>query len=210
MNGAEQRPAERVPAGAREQIVHVIDFLDRRLGIRFFVTPHDFHLAWHWWEKGIPWRVVEEALLAVGARWEKRGKKPDGLRPFAAEVRKRYREFLELQVGEGGREEPETDPLAPWDAFLEALPEPLAPFRPRFTDLVAAMREHRPWDGGELKGEILAALERDGELAARTEVFVRQLAPELRRPALLATFRWNLICQRFAVPPLPERGDPPG
>ncbi|HNX98800.1 MAG TPA: hypothetical protein PKK12_14080 [Candidatus Aminicenantes bacterium] len=210
MNGAEQRPAERVPAGAREQIVHVIDFLDRRLGIRFFVTPHDFHLAWHWWEKGIPWRVVEEALRAVCARWEKRGKKPDGLRPFAAEVRKRYREFLELRVGEGGREEPESDPLAPWNSFLEAFPEPLTPFRQRFADLVAALRENRPWSDGGLKGEILATLEGDGELAARTEVFVRQLAPELRRPALLATFRWNLVCQRFAIPPLPEEEKQPG
>ncbi len=210
MIAANPKREDPTPAGAREAIVRVIDFLDRRLAIRFFVTPHDFHLAWHWWEKGIPWRVVEEALLEVAARQQKRGKKPTGLRPFAAEVRKRYHEFLELRVGEGQREEKEIDPWDPWVAFLDRLPEPLIPFRGGFEALVTALKESRVHSAPALKQQILDSLVGDAELEARTAVFVKQLAPELRRPALLGTFRWNLICQRFAIPPWPEGGLPEG
>ncbi|HNX97740.1 MAG TPA: hypothetical protein PKK12_08675 [Candidatus Aminicenantes bacterium] len=50
MSGAEYSPSERTPAGAREQIVHVIDYLDRLLGVRFShycAAPYDQNSVCH-------------------------------------------------------------------------------------------------------------------------------------------------------------------
>jgi len=77
MTGASASPGENPPVPPSDlsdydYIIRVIQFLDERYGIRFFISTRDFDVLYHWWEKRIPIEIVEQSLAAVVDRFRKR------------------------------------------------------------------------------------------------------------------------------------------
>lgn len=193
------------PGADFDYIVGLIQFLDRRGGLRFFISTRDFDILYHWWEKGVPAALVQETMERVLERRRAKGRSVDSFHNFSADVRKAYRSFLERSVG--SRETAPVTPAAPAAAEsappeLELFPEHLQALRLEFQEmwrLCAAGRsvQEEPW-----WDKLLQACRDDEELNAKCDFFLRQLAPELRRPEIVARYRRNFLRHRYAIPEL--------
>ncbi len=101
-----------------DYIIRLIQYLDRRHGIRFFITSRDFDVLYRWWEKRIPEGLVRECLDRVVERGRRSSRPLSRFAQFSNEVRRGYDSFLALRVG-SARAEP-VDEHAATQAFLDA------------------------------------------------------------------------------------------
>jgi hypothetical protein len=185
-------------AGDHDYIVRLIQYLDVRHHIRFFITSKDFDVLYRWWEKGIPQAVIREAIDRVAERGRKRQHAPAGFSAFATEVRKGYQSFLSLGAG-AGRPEPQ-DPGAAVDRFLAQLPPELEFAAAELAALFAARRRNEPGGLAALEEKLLARFGDDSELNAKTAWFLKNLAPALRRPEIERRYRLNYLWGKFGIP----------
>jgi hypothetical protein len=181
-------------------IIRIIQYLDRRHGIRFFISSRDFDVLYHWWEKRIPETVVRESLDRVVERGRRGSRLPGRFSAFRAEVRKGYDSFLSLGVG-SGRAEPE-DEHAGIKAFMAALPPALAPLEGDFAEWFRRRQAGEAPDAGPLEEKLLGLFAEDSELNAKASWFLNNLAPPLRRPEIERRYRLNYLLGRFNIPPL--------
>lgn len=195
------------PAGAREgsggdhdYIVRIIQYLDERHHIRFFITSKDFDVLYRWWEKGIPPAVIREALDRVVERGRRRQRPPARFSAFAYEVRKGYQSFLSLGAG-AARPEPQ-DPFAAAERFLAHLPPELEFVATELASLFAARRRGEAGDAAALEEKLLGRFRDDGELNAKAAWFLKNLAPALRRPEIERRYRLNYLWGKFGIPGL--------
>lgn len=186
--------------GDFDYVIRLIQHLEDRHGIRFFIGSRDFDVLYRWWEKGIPEPLVRDAIDRVVERGRRRGKPPARFAAFAYEVRKAHRSFLELGVG-SPRPEPENAHAA-LDRFLAALPAELEFLRGDFARLLAARRQERPLDAAPLEEKLLERFGGDEQLNAKTAWFLGNLVPELRRPEIERRYRVNCLWARFGIPSL--------
>ncbi len=186
--------------GDHDYIVRVIQYLDARHHIRFFITSKDFDVLYRWWEKGIPPAVIREAIDRVVERGRRRQRPPARFSAFAYEVRKGYQSFLSLEAG-AGRPEP-LDPFAAVDRFLAHLPPELEFVSAELASLFAAQRRGEAGAAAALEEKLLERFRDDGELNAKTGWFLRNLAPALRRPEIERRYRLNYLWGKFGIPPL--------
>lgn len=184
--------------GDFDYVIRLIQHLEDRHGIRFFISSRDFDVLYRWWEKGIPEPLVRDAIDRVVERGRRRGNPPARFAAFAYEVRKAHRSFLELGVGRP-RPEPE-DAHAACARFLAALPAQLEFLRDDFTRLLDARRQERPVDAAPLEEKLLERFASDEELNAKTAWFLGNLVPELRRPEVERRYRVNCLWGRFGIP----------
>lgn len=183
-----------------DYIIRVIQYLDRRHGLHFFIGSRDFDLLYHWWEKGIPDAVIRDSLDRVVERNRRRQKPLAHFSAFSYEVRKNHQSFLALDVG---RQRPEPkDPHAGAAEFLAKLPAALEPLRDDLCERFQRLRQGDAAVPGALEEKLLACFQNDGELNAKTAWFLKNLAPPLRRPQIERRYRLNYLCGRFAIPPL--------
>lgn len=183
-----------------DYIIRLIQYLEDRHRIRFFITSRDFDVLYRWWEKGIPAALARDAIDCVVERGRRRGSPPARFAAFGYEVRKRHKAFLALDVGRP-RPEPE-DTHAALDAFLAALPPKLEFLRGDFGRLFTALRQGGVADPLPLEEKLLQCFRDDEELNAKTDWFLKNLVPELRRPEVARRYRVNCLWGRFGIPSL--------
>ena len=183
-----------------DYIIRVIQYLDRRHGIRFFILSQDFDVLYRWWEKRIPEAVIRESLDRVVERGRRGRRLPDHFSVFSHEVRKNYQAYLSLGVG---RQSPEpTDPHAEAREFLRRLPPALEFMEEDFASFFQKRLQGEATDPLPLQERLLARFQDDGELNAKTAWFLKNLAAPLRRPEIERRYRLNFLLSRFAIPPL--------
>lgn len=185
-------------AGDHDYVIRVIQYLDARHHIRFFITSKDFDVLYRWWEKGIPQAVIREAIDRVVERGRRRQRPPARFSSFGYEVRKGYQSFLSLEAG-GRRPEPQ-DPFAAVDRFLAQLPPGLEFAAADLSALFAARRRGEAGGSAPLEEKLLERFRDDGELNAKTDWFLRNLAPALRRPEIERRYRLNYLWGKFGIP----------
>ena len=156
-------------------------------------------MLYHWWEKRIPVDIVERSLAAVVDRFRKRGKPVRQMESFAYEVRKNYRGFLTMETS-GARRSDESEPLAPFRRFLDDFPEEIGHLKPDFKKWLQQLAAEKPFDPEPLHEKLLTLFQGDEELNAKARFFIRNLAPELRKPEMERTYRLNYLLNRFRVP----------
>lgn len=185
--------------GDYDYIIRVIQYLENRHRITFFITCRDFDILYRWWEKRIPLGIVKESISAVLARRSEKKKPISGFNPFAFEVRKNFKAFLELQVGSERKVET-PDSGREIEDFLARLPGELAELREIFEEAFASLRAGQEPVLEVLNSRLLALFKNDPELLMRLEVFSRHLAPQLRTPAVIEKYKLNYLWNRFHIP----------
>jgi len=183
-----------------DYIIRVIQYLDRRHGIRFFIDSRDFDVLYRWWEKGIPDAVLREAIDRVVERRRRRARPLERFSAFSYEVRKNHQSFLSLDVGRA-RPEP-VDPHAALGAFLENIPPELEFLRADLCGLFQKLRGGETPVPGELEEKLLDRFRDDGEFNAKTAWFLKNLAPPLRRPEIERRYRLNYLWGKYGIPSL--------
>ena len=183
-----------------DYIIRLIQYLDRRHGIRFFITSRDFDVLYRWWEKRIPEGLVRECLDRVVERSRRSSRPLSRFAQFSNEVRRGYDSFLALRVG-SARAEP-VDENAATQAFLDALPPELECLRGDFAALFQNLRQGKAGAAETLEEKLLELFAADDELNAKTAWFLSNLAPPLRRPEIARRYRLNYLLGKFNVPPL--------
>jgi hypothetical protein len=183
-----------------DYIIRVIQYLDRRHGIRFFIGSRDFDVLYRWWEKRIPDVVLHESLDRVVERRRRLGRPLERFSAFSHEVRRQYRTFLSLDIGRPREES--ADAHAEFRSFLGKFPPPLEFMRDDFEALFQRRLRGEAPQAGPLQEKLLARFRDDGELNAKTAWFLGNIDPRLRRPEIERKYRLNYLLGKFGVPPL--------
>ncbi len=183
-----------------DYIIRIIQYLDQRHGIRFFISSKDFDVLYRWWEKRIPAAVIRESLDRVVARSQARQRPPVHFTAFSNEVRKNYQSFLDLSIGRE-RSEP-ADEHAEIRNFLAKFPPDLAFMRSDFETLFSRLLQDEEIDPQALHEKLLGHFLNDGELNAKSAWFLQNLSPHLRRPEIERKYRLNYLLGKFAIPTL--------
>ncbi len=183
-----------------DYIIRLIQYLDVRHNIRFFITSKDFDVLYRWWEKDIPESLLRESLDRVVERGRRRQSLPERFSAFSYEVRKNHQSFL--QLGSGSRRQEAADPHAEFAEFLAKLPVELEFARDDFAALFAKRRQGEMPDSGPLEDRLLARFRDDDELNAKAAWFLKNLATALRRPEIERRYRLNYLWGKFGIPSL--------
>ncbi|MCP5048002.1 MAG: hypothetical protein GY940_12570 [bacterium] len=193
-----------------DYIVTIIQYLELNHGIAFFITPRDFDCLYNWWEKRIPDRVIRESITAVVKRWQKKNKAISGFSNFKYEVRKNFTAFLQLSLGsestgtepgensDGGEDGDQR--FVEIDAFFNRFPEPLQPLRKEFEELYSCLKNNDRVETAGLHGKLTEMFARDTELNLKTAIFLKNLAPQLRKPGIEERYRLNWLINKFHIP----------
>jgi len=183
-----------------DYIIRIIQYLDQRYGIRFFISSKDFDVLYRWWEKRIPAAVIRDSLDRVVARSLSRQRPPVHFTAFSYEVRKNYQSFLDLGIGRE-RSEP-ADEHAEIRKFLAHFPPELEFMRSDFETLFSRLLQGEQTDPEPLQNKLLAHFLNDSELNAKCAWFLQNLSPHLRRPEIEGKYRLNYLLGKFAIPSL--------
>jgi len=181
-------------------IIRIIQYLDQRYGIRFFISSRDFDLLYRWWEKRIPEAVIRDSLDRVVARSRSRQRLPAHFAAFSNEVRKNYQSFLDLNIGRE-RSEP-ADEHAEIRKFLAQFPPELEFMRSDFETHFFRLLQGEKTDPKSLHKKLLAHFLNDNELNAKSAWFLQNLSPHLRRQDIEQKYRLNYLLGKFAIPTL--------
>jgi len=181
-----------------DYIIRIIQYLDQRYNIRFFISSRDFDVLYRWWEKRIPAAVIRESLDRVVERSRSRQKPLAHFAVYSNEVRKNYQSFLDLNIGRE-RSEPadEHDEIR---KFLAQFPPALEFMRSDFETLFSRLLQGGDTDARPLQEKLLAHFMNDNELNAKGAWFLQNLSPHLRRPEIERKYRLNYLAGKFAIP----------
>ena len=181
-----------------DYIIKVIQYLDRQFNINFFISSKDFDVLYRWWEKRIPFAVVSEALRRVVECRLLKKKPIISFSVFSHEVRLNYQSFLSLNVGRE-RSEPR-DEHGEIKAFLTEFPAALDFLKVDFARLGAEYMQNNVADAGPIHEKLLRHFQDDAELNAKCAWFLKNIAPDLRRPEIEKKYRLNYLLHKFAIP----------
>ena len=187
-------------AGDYDYIIRIIQYLDQRHGIHFFIGSRDFDILYRWWEKRIPEPVIRAALDRVVERHRLQGKPLSRFSVFSSEVRRDFRSYLSLDIGRP-RSEP-ADEHAGIKKFLAQFPPALEFMKGDFAAFFARVMRGEAPDAAPLQEKLLAGFQDDGELNAKAAWFLKNISPPMRRPEIERKYRLNYLSGRFAIPPL--------
>jgi len=187
-------------AGDYDYIIRIIQYLDQRHGVHFFISSRDFDILYRWWEKRIPEPVIRAALDRVVERHRLQQKPLARFAVFSNEVRRDFRSFLSLDVGRQ-RSEP-ADEHAGIKKFLEQFPPALEFMKEEFAGFFAKVMGGEAADAAPLQEKLLARFLDDGELNAKTAWFLKNISPSMRKPEIERKYRLNYLSGRFAIPSL--------
>lgn len=210
----------------KDFVIRVVQYLQNTCGIVFFITTTDFDTMYGWYEKRIPMRIIKESIARVIERWKKKDKTVKRLSSFKYEVDKSRRAAMELQVGSGTGDgfahkvihpappeiSPEVDPLeeehrfADIDNFLDGFPNDLLPLKAPLELLCVNIKNNNikekecESESAKINTRMLEMFKDDEQLNMKTTVFLRNLAPELRKPELENRYRVNYLLNKYKVP----------
>ena len=181
-----------------DYIIRIIQHLDRQFAIRFFISSKDFDVLYRWWEKRIPFAVVSQSLQRVVERRQIKGKTVKSFSVFSRDMRLDYQSFLNLNVGRSRDEN--RDAHSGIRSFLNRLPEDLDFLKDDLARLSAEYMQKGAADSGTVHEKLLEHFKDDPELNAKCAWFLKNLAPELRRPEIEKKYRLNYLLHKFAIP----------
>ena len=181
-------------------IIKIIQLLEYDFGVRFFITSRDFDILYRWWEKRIPMSVVSESIANVVARRRKRGQDISTFANFSYEVRKNFRSFMELHVGAPIEEVERETAHTEIERFMKNIPRELSVLKGEFQVLADGVKRGESVSVDSLHRSLLRLFQNDAELNLRTEMFLKDLAKEIRRPDIERKYRINYLCHRYRIP----------
>lgn len=207
--------------GNQDYVIQVVQYLQNTCGIIFFITPVDYHTICEWWEKRIPLHIVKDSITNVLVRWNAKNQPLKRFSSFNYEVRKNFKGFMDIKVGSdididvtdtgvqstnGNKEFAEhRETRKNWDEidrFFSSFPTVLKPIYERFAFFCQAVKNNCccNHDLETLHDNILELCQDDELLNMRTEIFLKNLAPELRQPGILKRYRLNYLLSKYQVP----------
>ena len=191
----------------KDFVIEIIQYLQNKYEIIFFITPRDFDVLYNWWEKRIPPRIVKESILNVVDRWKERGKVIDSFANFSYEVRKNFKAFLQLSVGSEKSEDEtqspeEKDPFAEINHFFNNYPLQLTSLKDAFHYIFQKTKNNESIDDEltRIHETLVNLFKDDNELNLKVSIFLDNLSPALRKPEIEQRYRLNYLINKFNIP----------
>lgn len=184
----------------KDYIIRLIQYLDQRFGVRFFISPKEFDVAWRWFEKKIPPELVEACLERVVMSRREKKKTVDGFSCFYYEVRKSFDALKLMRVGAHESVEIAPSPTDPWETFFNAFPPELGFLREDFETHRLQGPEACP--AKVIHDKLVDKFRGEPELEIKVDVFMNSLARELRQSRIENRYRLNYLIRRFHIPDL--------
>jgi len=191
----------------KDFVIEIIQYLQNKYEIIFFITPKDFDVLYRWWEKRIPLRIVKESITNVVERWQEKGKNITGFANFRYEVKKVFQAFIQLSVGsEKSEKESQTpgekDPWAGINHFFNNYPLQLNSLKEEFHDIYQKIKENKSVDVEltYIHETLVNLFKDDKELNLKVRIFLDNLSPVLRKPEIEQRYRLNYLINKFKVP----------
>jgi hypothetical protein len=189
----------------KDFIITVIQYLQNKYGIIFFITSKDFDVLYRWWEKRIPLPVVKEAIDTVVERWRAKNREIRSFSGFGYEVKKKFNAFLQLNVGSerghDGSPLPQGNTLTQdIEYFFAHFPQELSPLRQAFEEVDSKRRKHQTFDMTGIFSCLLDLFKEDQPLELKCGIFLKNLSPGLRKPEIEQRYRLNYLINKFKIP----------
>jgi hypothetical protein len=191
----------------KDFVIEIIQYLQNKYEIIFFITPKDFDVLYNWWEKRIPLRIVKESITNVVERWKEKGKIITGFANFRYEVKKVFQAFLQLSVGSEKSEKEiqtpeEKDPFSEINHFFNNYPPPLNPLEEEFHDIYQKIKKNESVDVELTRTHetFVNLFKDDKELNLKVRIFLDNLSPVLRKPEIEQRYRLNYLINKFKIP----------
>lgn len=191
----------------KDFVIEIIQYLQNKYEIIFFITPKDFDVLYNWWEKRIPLRIVKESITNVVERWKEKGKVITGFANFRYEVRKGFQAFLQLSVGseksENETQTPEEkDPFVEINHFFNNYPLQLTPLKEAFDNIYQKIKKNENIDVEltRIHEALVNLFKDDRELNLKVRIFLDNLSPVLRKPEIEQRYRLNYLINKFKIP----------
>lgn len=177
-------------------------FISRR-GTPFVLNPKDYVLMQAWAAAGIPLPIVIEAIDAVFDRFDKKGRRVNGLSFVKDEVKKLWTDRRELQIGAEGST-PEEAPAARLEELATALEAtPAAGYAARVRELAKENSVPRIEEAlMELEGALIEELLARAPQLREQAVALAAGADEKSRARSTDAHLRRLVREEFAVPRL--------
>jgi hypothetical protein len=191
----------------KDFVIEIIQHLQNKYDIIFFITPRDFDVLYNWWEKRIPPRIVKESIIKVVDRWKEKGKTITGFANFSYEVKKNFKAFLQLSVGseisENETQTPEEkDPFEEINHFFNNYPLQLTPLKEAFHNIYRKVKKNENVDVELTRTHetLVNLFKDDNELNLKVRIFLDNLSPVLRKPEIEQRYRLNYLINKFNIP----------
>jgi len=184
-------------------IIRIINYLDIKHNISFFIGSVDFDTLYGWWIKRIPLNIIYESLDNVVKRRIKRGKKIDGFKSFSYEVRKNFNNLMELKVAynSSGNSKTENTDEEIFNAFINDLPNELKNLTDDFKKLFYEKnRDVKENDLDLISKKILKKYEQDNDLELKTKKFLMNLNPKIRTEEMRNKYKLNYLFSKLSIP----------
>ncbi len=191
----------------KDFVIEIIQYLQNKYDMIFFITPRDFDVLYNWWEKRIPLRIVKESIINVVDRWREKGKAVNSFANFSYEVKKNFKAFLQLSVGseesDNETKNPEEkDPFAEINHFFNNYPLQLTPLKEEFHHIYQKIKKNENVDVELTRTHetLVNLFKDDNELNLKVRIFLDNLSPVLRKPEIEQRYRLNYLINKFNVP----------
>jgi hypothetical protein len=191
----------------KDFVIEIIQYLQNKYEIIFFITPRDFDVLYNWWEKRIPLRIVKESVINVVDRWKEKGKDINSFANFSYEVKKNFKAFLQLSVGsENSENETQTpeekDPFAELNHFFNNYPDQLIPLKEEFDNIYRKIKNNESVDIELTRTHetLVNLFKDDNELNLKVRIFLDNLSPVLRKPEIEQRYRLNYLLNKYNIP----------
>jgi hypothetical protein len=191
----------------KDFVIEIIQYLQNKYEIIFFITPRDFDVLYNWWEKRIPLRIVKESIINVVDRWKGKGKDINSFANFSYEVKKNFKAFLQLSVGseksENETQTPEEkDPFAEINHFFNNYPDQLTPLKEEFHNIYRKIKNNESVDIELTRTHetLVNLFKDDNELNLKVRIFLDNLSPMLRKPEIEQRYRLNYLLNKYNIP----------
>lgn len=184
-------------------IIKIIQYLEERYKISFFICSADFDVLYGWWIKKIPFNIIFESIDNVVLRWEKKNKKIDGFKNFSYEVRKNFNGFMELKVSEPENKanDLKDDSKDKIELFINSLPPHLIPLKDCLIELEKEKDNFRKREIlKDISLKLLEIYKDDSDLNLKTKKFLMNLNPKLRTEDMANKYKSNYIFSKHKFP----------
>jgi len=182
-------------------IIKIIQYLQNKMGIVFFITTKDFDVLYNWWEKRIPIEVIMQSILNVIKRWKKKDKTIYSFSNFTYEVRKNHHVFLQMNVGaENDESVEEEDAVDKFKSYIHNIPLALEPLKDDFVDILLKIKRSDKIQLLPFYDKLINLFKDDDELNSKVRIFSKSLPEHLQKPEIAAKYRLNYIINKFNIP----------
>jgi hypothetical protein len=186
-----------------DYIIKIIQYLEEKHKISFFINSGDFDTLYGWWIKQIPTYVIYESIDKLVLRWGKRRKPIDGFKRFSYEVRKNFNNLMELKVADTGNncknKIEDADDI--FNNFIELLPDKIQPLKNILSELYNEKLSSKKQEIlNNIYNKLLDLHNNDPEIEMKTKKFLMNLNPKIRTRDMEKKYQINYIISKYKFP----------